>query len=293
LTITLIYIKIGLTERRGNIKHKRFQGGIALFGYSFKKLLSLGLIILVTMSLTLAVDAADKGLISHWKLESDGTNSVEGAGDFILPDAGVAFETVDGHKGISITRGAVIYRHNWDVNIGSNFTIAMYVKSAPFEGYEILFAKGRKDEECHFEVYLESGYLNLFAPSLGDLKSGIHIHDNELHHIAIIFDGQIANFYVDGENMKTIEIQGSVADGVGEAVMLGLLVEQMFGFEGFISDLRVYNKALNENDIKSLAGVETEPEPQPETGLSLVSLVMASATIACSVVLFKRRRVTA
>jgi hypothetical protein len=271
----------------------KVQGGVFMKKRSLKALMGVVLAVILIISCILIVNAADSNLISHWKLEADGINSVAEAGDFVVPDTGVEFVTVDGQKGLSITRGTVIYRHNWGVNIGSNFTIAMYVKSAPFEGFEILFAKGRKDEQCHFEVYLESGYLCFYAPSLGDLKSGIHISDNELHHIAITFDGQKADFHVDGENLKTIEIQGSVADGVGEAVMLGLLVEQMFGFEGFISDLRVYNKALSDNEIKELAGVETEPEPQPETGVSFLPAIMVIVTSACSTVLLKKKKVVA
>lgn len=87
---------------------------------SLKALMGVVLAVILIISCILIVNAADSNLISHWKLEADGINSVAEAGDFVVPDTGVEFVTVDGQKGLSITRGTVIYRHNWGVNIGSN-----------------------------------------------------------------------------------------------------------------------------------------------------------------------------
>lgn len=263
------------------------------------KIMVISFILMIAMSSITSI-AEESNLISHWTFDTDGTNSVSEAGDFVIPATGVEFETIDGHKGISITRGSVIYHHNWGVNIGGSFTIAMYLKSSEFTGFEILLAKGRKDESCHFEVYLESGYLCLYAPSLGDFKSGIKVNDGTMHHIAITFNGQNMTFYVDGENLKSIEQAGAIADGVAEAIMVGLLVEQQFGFEGFIDDVRIYNKPLNESEIKVLAGVEepatqptTQPstEPSPQTDVSILPLVLSALTVSGSLVVFKRRKI--
>ncbi len=253
-----------------------------------KKLIAITIMITVILSMA-AVKAMETGLAYHWTFDTDGTNSVEGADDLIMPETNVTFDTVDGKKGITLAEGALIYKHQFAYNPGSSFTMSLFMKSTAEAGYQILLAKDKKDQQDHFEIYLESGYLCLWAPSIGDFKTGILVADDTMHHIAITYNGSKIIFYVDGINSKSFDLTGAIPDGVAEAICVGILVEQQFQYKGFLDDLRLYTRPLNENEIKVVAGIPTT-EPAPQTGVSLMPLMLLSVTGSTSMVLLKKKK---
>lgn len=265
------------------------------------KMTAVCLVIAIIMSFSATgIYAQEANLISHWTFNTDGTNSVTGGIDLNVSEQGVTYETVEGRKGITISgaAGGLIYSHNTAIDLGSNFTVAMFLKGETVPGYEILFAKGRKDEATHFELYLENGYLQFWIPSLSDFRSDTLVKDGQMHHIAFTYNGQTGTFYVDGVSVKTVEVAGAVTGGTGEALMIGSLVEQSIKYEGFIDDIRIYNTALTSEDVQTLATAEepetipeTETEPSPETGISLLPVMLSILTVSGSLSVIKKRRI--
>jgi hypothetical protein len=97
------------------------------------------------------------------------------------------------------------------------------------------------------------------------------LDDNQWHHVAATYDGKTVSCYVDGvpkshpvKNAKPLKKDpwdlcignSTVNYGTGE----------LLAFDGFIDEVRIYNRALSADEIKSLAtathaGMDVLPPP--------------------------------
>jgi hypothetical protein len=69
------------------------------------------------------------------------------------------------------------------------------------------------------------------------------------HHIAVTFDGLLENVYVDGElnNQQPIYLFVQASD-----ILIGASGEPTENFTGYISDAKLYDKALSANEIREM-----------------------------------------
>jgi hypothetical protein len=93
---------------------------------------------------------------------------------------------------------------------------------------------------------------------LVDANKGTPLTKDEWHHIAMTYDGAKIDVYLDGELDDTSsEILGVIAEN-DKAVLIGGMPTG-WCFKGLIDEVRIYNRALDANEIKSLADT-TPPE---------------------------------
>ncbi len=85
-----------------------------------------------------------------------------------------------------------------------------------------------------------------FAPNLLD--------NQDWHHIVGIFDGEAIHLYMDNKQLVNSEVPGNAFEG---SMQLGIggsynHWRSSENFNGMIDEVRIYNRALNENDVEEL-----------------------------------------
>ncbi len=99
--------------------------------------------------------------------------------------------------------------------------------------------------KIHFSV-------NHYDSSAG-LRSGNEIGLNQWHHLTAVYDGKAMNLYVDGRLDSTSPWTGGISRDEAD-VLIGENADRMGrGFNGLIDDVRIYNYALPESEIRRLA----------------------------------------
>lgn len=87
----------------------------------------------------------------------------------------------------------------------------------------------------------------------GNINSGVMLNDNKWHHVAFSFNAGVTDgtsLYVDG--VKRSSVTFSIYNqNVGLGIGNGSVIDQSQSFNGSIDEVRVWNKALTETEIKS------------------------------------------
>ena len=136
-------------------------------------------------------------------------------------------------------------------DIGGQITVATWVNiaSVPVE-WTAIVTKG----DSAWRLSTERAERRFhFAVGANTLLAGQKIvNANEWHHVAGLYDGSQMRLYVDGE----LDTSGSYDGSIGQndyPVYIGENAEQTGRFwNGLIDDMRVYNYALPENEVKAL-----------------------------------------
>ncbi|MGA2679248.1 MAG: LamG-like jellyroll fold domain-containing protein [Sedimentisphaerales bacterium] len=101
-----------------------------------------------------------------------------------------------------------------------------------------------------------------FGVSPNDYLNGMtEVSAGQWHHVACVYDGKRMRIYVDGVLDVSIRRTGPIATN-DFPVCIGENIE-LTGrcWHGLIDDVRIYNRALSENEIASLTGLKVEAKP--------------------------------
>ena len=89
------------------------------------------------------------------------------------------------------------------------------------------------------------------GPSGPSVFSNVLINDGNWHHVVLTSDGAYENSYVDGQFQNKEARSGNVPD-TSAAITIGVYSYLWQYFPGFIDDVRIYNRALSEQDVLEL-----------------------------------------
>jgi hypothetical protein len=140
-------------------------------------------------------------------------------------------------------------------DFGGQLTVAAWVNihSVPSD-WTAIVAKGdsawrlstvNSDRKIHFSV-------NRFDRT-GGVRSSTTLGADEWHHIAAVYDGETMSVYIDGKLDSSQPWPGGIAKNNFD-VLIGENAEQTGrSFNGLIDDVRLYDYALSESEIKGLA----------------------------------------
>ncbi len=202
------------------------------------------------------------GLIAHWKLDEEaGTTAQDSSGN--------------GHDGTLIngplwTEGRINYALDFD---GSNdkvtiphhddldpesMTIAAWVYLEQSKAWSAVLTK---DEQVSYWLGV-GGTTPLFLLS-PDGSSGNHIRFwadsgmtlNTWHHIAATYDGSYVQLYIDGSSSGSPQgYNGGIYQGTSQVLIGDSITWQPFSntFNGIIDDVRIYNRALGQEEIQAI-----------------------------------------
>lgn len=82
--------------------------------------------------------------------------------------------------------------------------------------------------------------------------SDTHIESDTWYHVVSVYDGSYVKIYVDGIQ-ETIHVQDGSIQSNNSSLIIGNESRQLHEpFDGYIDDIRIYNRALSESEIQEL-----------------------------------------
>jgi len=199
-----------------------------------------------------ALKAANENLVAYWSLD-------DGAGAIAKDNSGGGFNAtlynsptwINGKSGKALTfNGTTQYGNAGDVDITTNaLTFSVWAKTSyPATSQEIL----RKQSSYIFRIGV--GVLVFYVHDGTDWRSiseTASIFDDEWHHLVAVWDGTTAWLYVDGVMIKEQALAYTMALN-NNNLYIGSSVGSASFFNGSLDEIRIYDKALTEAEIKYL-----------------------------------------
>ncbi len=193
-------------------------------------------------------------LLAHWKLDDGSGNTAIDSSDngFDITLDNTTWE--EGVFGGAVHFHGVGYGDVWDFNYSENaITVCAWVWHDEFRieqieryvtvGQGIAVIRKEYDGRLHF--YIDTG---------GNYFQHLWVDDvltvGQWHHVAGTWDGLNQRLYIDG-----VEIASQAPGGVLGQTSHVMISSGGEPFNGMLDDVRIYDCALDENQIKSLIGV--------------------------------------
>jgi hypothetical protein len=228
--------------------------------------------------LHLEKEGTDNGLAGHWEFDdcndpgrdSSGHNDTATLiGDPECTNEGMNFDGVDDYVDIA---------DDPSLDMTTKLTVALWMKQPALAVNKALAAKWDYQTQGCWAFQTDntnSDELMVFiATALGDNGSGgngrttgANMAAGSWYHVAFVYDGEGAanadrlRVYVDGQE-KTLSFAGTIPSFLqnsSASVKIG-----KFGgilgryFNGAMDDVRIYNRALNSDEIGEMAGIDSE-----------------------------------
>jgi mono/diheme cytochrome c family protein len=122
-------------------------------------------------------------------------------------------------------------------------TVECWTKLFSKTGFNILVGCNPKGSLDHWEIYTYAGtgefsaYLPGFSPP--EIKSGVDITDGAWHHVAMTFDGNRVELFIDGRPVKSVDVKRTSSGGPGGPLWIGAIPPQKIGCDGIVDEVRV------------------------------------------------------
>lgn len=160
--------------------------------------------------------------------------------DWEVDEKGVCLD-FDGTEYVEIPYSSSLNSENITVSAWINATVG---SSLPLQ---MIFHGPDQSYQFYMSGSSLAAWMNINGTwqSVGSSAGGINA--GQWQHVAVTYDGSRVKFYVDGQLKKQSSRPGSLSSGSGKAYIGS--EKGAYTFDGKISDVRVYNKALNDQDI--------------------------------------------
>lgn len=150
-------------------------------------------------------------------------------------------------------------------DITSEITVSAWIKVNSFnKAYQTVISKGRT--AWTLQRYMSSENLSFACrgvsvsrSNVGGVHGAINVNDGKWHHVVGVYDGVWSCLYFDGVLNRAEEAAGEIGTndyavliGANEEAMAQELPDRDRSFDGLIDDVRVYDYALPEAEIKQL-----------------------------------------
>lgn len=183
----------------------------------------------------------------------------------VIPCGGTATYT-DGKLGKCLSSNGSTYWQIQPFTLGAKASISFWAKTSDTNAMFYVLSASTYGNlnfwRANNKYYLNKGdsYNNPFQ------KNGTDVawHSDAWHHYVTIFDGTRCNLYVDGVYYGTAKTYASPAcNGTNVRLCGGFANAHSYDTQGLISDFRIYDTAITEQDVKELYwGKVLEVTPQ-------------------------------
>jgi hypothetical protein len=207
------------------------------------------------------------GLVGYWKFdEGVGTTTADSSGNsFTTTLSGTLPTWAGGKYGIGLSFGgsntyaSVSTSSTFDF-LTSNYSISTWIKSTSSASNRTIVWKGNPFcDSCQggYTLYLSGGKpyfvinLNNTTGNLYSASSTIMVNDGQWHNLIAQRNDNKLQLYVDGNLSisSTLPAGAAFSDITGSTLQFS---QGSFSFEGSLDEVRIYNRALNSDEIKQL-----------------------------------------
>ncbi|MFP4401232.1 MAG: LamG-like jellyroll fold domain-containing protein [Candidatus Woesearchaeota archaeon] len=199
------------------------------------------------------------GMISRWEFETDASDSYGNNDGSMISGATITTDHEQGNVLHLDGSSHVDIPYSNSLDITAQITISLWVNVQSSGSYPKLFVKQYQDPSSDpWELYAidlgSDGRTPRFMITDG-VPSGHSVYLNggvipldEWHHLLGTYDGSNASLYVDGI-LADSELASFSIGSNNMPIVMGAN-----NFEGHIDDVRLFNRALTQQEISSLAG---------------------------------------
>jgi len=157
----------------------------------------------------------------------------------------------------------ISFKNNY--NLSSNFTIEVWLKSETTNGdiQTIISKRESNSQLVGYDLRLVNNYLSFNWNNGNSITSPHPVNSNKWHHIAITFDSSLYTLYIDGINVATANGAAPISN-ISEC-LVGAMdqatippYKPQYYFDGGMDELRIWNIALTETQIRKMMNQEIE-----------------------------------
>jgi hypothetical protein len=208
-------------------------------------------------------------MIAFWDFEhSDGKTVKDASGNNLygrlFGDAHVTNDPDRGGQVLSLDGSRDWVECGKDVrfDISSEITVACWIRVRSFHSkWQTVMSKG--DNAWRLARHEETGRLELACTGAsvpgvtwGGISGKRNVNDGKWHHVVGVYDGARMSLYIDGALDVSSEASGEIGTN-NWSVLIGAneeMAQPDRSFDGLIDDVRIYDYALSEAEIKALYG---------------------------------------
>ena len=203
---------------------------------------------------------------SHYEFEGDFSNTITGPDATPVGSPSIANDAIKGQ--VLSLDGAGDYLNCGYDSIGgieTAMTLACWVRTTDLAENDGIIANGYS-----WRILGGSGGAIKFLDStlsVGNIAGSTNVADGAWHHIAVTYDSVAEQLviYADGDVDNSTGCTGLLNTWQGYEFLIGYCTSGTHGyFDGLIEDVRVYDRALPQQEIIALAGGGT-PDTDPPT----------------------------
>ncbi|MCK4342411.1 MAG: LamG domain-containing protein [Phycisphaerae bacterium] len=219
-----------------------------------------------------AADLND-GLVGYWSFD-------EGEGGTAYDYSGHGNHgTIQGASWTSGISGSALDFHGWDdyakvldsaslrFDDTRAFTLVAWVQRRDYFGRQVEYVVNKGIDSIHEEGYaLIPGARVKFAVGDGTNRyyvSGYSIGFDDWHHVAGVWDHGTMRLYIDGVDEASADVSITIAY-TSTSLYIGNNYWEDHGFRGLIDEVRIYERALSEDEVLDLYW-NVFPDPQEDT----------------------------
>lgn len=214
-----------------------------------------------------AADAeADTGLVAHYKFDGDLKDSSGKENNGSQEGSEIIFVDAKSGKGAKFDGASYItVEDNDSLDLEKDFSIAVWIYKEEPQGennWSPVLAKGEEEiasENTPYALYYDcSGLRPCIRLNNLDLWEEIAVHELRIsnqrwHHLAVTKSGTSVKFYVDGVLKSAQSCEAEILMASPGKLLIGANIADWNAFfKGIMDDLRIYNRALSNEEIKSI-----------------------------------------
>jgi hypothetical protein len=164
-------------------------------------------------------------------------------------------------------------------NVQDQLTLSAWLKPEPGTGgYQGVIMHGGPNVDT-YAIYIHPEQKSISFKTSGTTSPWNTIGnidklwDGNWHHLAVTYDGEKKTFYLDDDILTTVDASGTIQSGEGYNLLIGTGRDQVptsLLYRGSIDEVRIYNTALNNDEIADLYKLVKDGAPvvnhSPEIG---------------------------